>query len=43
MLLEMGIGLVRLGNTITIPPVSKLNPLNMKVPSDISSAAFWFL
>ena len=40
MLLEMGIGLVRLGNTITIPPVSKLNPLNMKVPSDISSAAF---
>ena len=40
MLLEMGIELVRLGNTITIPPVSKLNPLNMKVPSDISSAAF---
>jgi len=40
MLLEMGIELVKLGNTITIPPVSKLNPLNMKVPSDISSAAF---
>ena len=40
MLLEMGIELVRLGNTITIPPVSKLNPLNIKVPSDISSAAF---
>ena len=40
MLLEMAIELVRLGNTITIPPVSKLNPLNMKVPSDISSAAF---
>ena len=40
MLLAMGIELVRLGNSITIPPVSKLNPLNMKVPSDISSAAF---
>jgi len=40
MLLAMGIELVRLGNTITIPPVSKLNSLNMKVPSDISSAAF---
>ena len=40
MLLAMGIELVRLGNSITIPPVSKLNSLNMKVPSDISSAAF---
>ena len=36
----MGIELVRLGNSTTIPPVSKLNPLNMNVPSDISSAAF---
>jgi len=40
MLLAMGIELVRLGNSTTIPPVSKLNPLNMKVPSDTSSAAF---
>ena len=40
MLLAMGIELVRLGNSITIPPVSKLSSLNMKVPSDISSAAF---
>ena len=40
MLLAMGIELVRLGNSTTIPPVSKLNPLNMNVPSDISSAAF---
>ncbi len=40
MLLAMGIELVRLGNSTTIPPVSKLNPLNMKVPSDNSSAAF---
>ena len=40
MLLAMGIELVRLGNSTTIPPVLKLNPLNMKVPSDTSSAAF---
>ena len=40
MLLAMGIELVRLGNSTTIPPVSKLNPLNMKIPSDTSSAAF---
>ena len=40
MLSYMGVGLVRMGSTITVPPNQTLKPSSYRVPSDISSAAF---
>ena len=40
MLVAMGADILRLGNTLTVPPTTKLEPLNITVPGDISSGAF---
>jgi 3-phosphoshikimate 1-carboxyvinyltransferase len=40
MLTAMGSDLVHDGHTVTINPVSKLEPFSIKVPGDFSSAAF---
>ena len=40
MLIAMGANILRLGNTITVSPTSKLQPLNISIPGDISSGAF---
>ena len=39
MLVAMGVGILRLGNTLTVPPTTKLEPLTITVPGDISSGA----
>ena len=40
MLTYMGIGLVRMGASITVPPNQSIKPSSYRIPSDISSAAF---
>ena len=40
MLSHMGVGLVRMGSSITVAPNQTLKPSSYRVPSDISSAAF---
>ena len=40
MLSHMGVGLVRMGSSITVPPNQILKPSSFRIPSDISSAAF---
>ena len=40
MLSHMGVGLVRMGSAITVPPNQILKPSSFRIPSDISSAAF---
>tara|TARA_B100000886_G_scaffold81283_1_gene52874 strand:- start:357 stop:1676 length:1320 start_codon:yes stop_codon:yes gene_type:complete len=40
MLVAMGVDILRLGNTLTVPPITKLEPLNITIPGDISSGAF---
>jgi 3-phosphoshikimate 1-carboxyvinyltransferase len=40
MLSHMGVGLVRMGSSITVPPNQILKPTSFRIPSDISSAAF---
>jgi 3-phosphoshikimate 1-carboxyvinyltransferase len=37
---HMGVGLVRMGSSITVPPNQLLKPTSFRIPSDISSAAF---
>ena len=41
MLLQQGAPLERSGQEITLDPCPKLEPLEMRVPGDLSSAAFW--
>ena len=40
MLVAMGVDILRLGNTLTVPPTTKLEPLTITIPGDISSGAF---
>jgi len=40
MLTHMGVGIVRMGTSITIPPNQLIKPVNLDIPSDTSSAAF---
>ena len=40
MLSHMGVGLVRMGSSITVTPNQILKPTSFRIPSDISSAAF---
>ena len=40
MLTHMGVGIVRMGTSITIPPNELIKPVNLDIPSDTSSAAF---
>ena len=40
MLTHMGIGLIRMGTSITVPPNQVIQPTSFNIPSDISSAAF---
>jgi len=40
MLTHMGVGLVRMGTSITIPPSQTINAISLDIPSDTSSAAF---
>ena len=40
MLSYMGVGLVRMGSSITVPPNQTLKPSSYRIPSDTSSAAF---
>ncbi len=36
----LGINLVRIGNSVTVPPVSEIKNFSESIPSDISSASF---
>ena len=40
MLTYMGVGLVRMGGSITVPPNQTIKPCSYRIPSDISSSAF---
>jgi 3-phosphoshikimate 1-carboxyvinyltransferase len=40
MLAYMGIGIVRMGTSVTVPPNQKIKPVELDIPSDTSSAAF---
>jgi 3-phosphoshikimate 1-carboxyvinyltransferase len=43
MLAAMGAGVSRDGNAVTVSPCGRLDPLEMTVPGDISSAAFFIV
>ena len=43
MLLAQGANLASLGNCLQIHPSEKLGPLDLEVPGDMSSAAFWIV
>ena len=43
MLAAMGAGVSRDGNAVTVAPCERLDPLEMTVPGDLSSAAFFLV